>query len=72
MQRRARCEAWCEERDGSGDGEECCDEAVAVSRNNKHREKQTHDVSGGAREHRTMRRSGPVTGANMVGRGEGM
>lgn len=31
------------------------------------REKQPHDVSGGAREHRTMRRSGPVTGASMVG-----
>jgi len=31
-----------------------------------HREKQPHDVSGGAREHRTMRRSGPVTRANMV------
>jgi len=30
------------------------------------REKQPHDVSGGAREHRTVRRSGPVTGANMV------
>jgi len=32
-----------------------------------YREKQPHDVSGGAREHRTMRRSGLVTGANMVG-----
>jgi len=34
-----------------------------------HREEQPHDVvNGGAREHRTIRRSGPVTGASMVGR----
>ena len=33
------------------------------------REKQPHDVSGGAREHRTMRRSGPVNGVSMVGVG---
>jgi len=32
------------------------------------REKQPHDVSGGAREPRTIRRSGPATGASMVGR----
>jgi len=34
----------------------------------KRREKQLLDVSGGVREHRTTGRSGPVTGANMVGR----
>jgi len=32
------------------------------------REKQPYDVSEGAWEHRTIRRSEPVTGANMVGR----
>jgi len=45
QQRRARCGAWCEDRDGSGDDEECCDEAVAVSRNTENREKQARDVS---------------------------
>jgi|GEM_PF-4961881 len=35
-----------------------------------HREEQPHDVSGGSREHRTVRRSGPVTGASMVGASE--
>jgi hypothetical protein len=43
---------------------------MAVTMNTQNREKQPHDVSGGVREHRTMRRSGPVTGANMVGRRE--
>jgi len=46
QQRRARCEAWCEERDGTGYGEECCDEAVAVIMNTENREKQARDVSG--------------------------
>lgn len=32
------------------------------------REKQPHAVSGGAREHRMVRRSGPATGASMAGR----
>ncbi|OPX70704.1 MAG: hypothetical protein A4E38_01339 [Methanoregulaceae archaeon PtaB.Bin108] len=32
-------------------------------------EEQPHAVSEGRREHRTMRRSGPATEANKVGRG---
>jgi len=36
--------------------------------NTESREKQPYAVNGGAREHRTEGRSGPVTGANMVGR----
>ncbi len=36
----------------------------------KDREKQPLDVSGGVREHRTIRRSGPATGASMAGRRE--
>jgi len=67
-QRRARCIAWCEERDGSGDGEEWCDEAVAVIMATENREKQPHAVSEGAREHLTIRRSAPAIGASMVGR----
>jgi len=35
--------------------------SMAVIRNPGQREKLPHDVSGGAREHQTMRRSGPVT-----------
>jgi len=43
----------CEERDVSGDCEECYDETVAVIMATMDREEQPHDVSEGAREHRT-------------------
>lgn len=60
VQRRARCEAWCEERDGSGDGEECCDKAVAAIMNPENREKQARDVSGA--EWRSTGRPGGADG----------
>jgi len=46
--------------------------SMAVTTAPGHCEKQPHDVSGGAREHRTIRRSGPVTGVRMVGRPNGL
>jgi len=67
-QRRARYEVWCEEREEAGEGEEYATKPWPSSYQGNTEREQTHDVSGGREGAPDARRSGPMTGASLVGR----